>query len=199
MPKQPLVILFLLLILLGISFFLWQKTDPGIAEQVHIGGSFSLTNTKEETVSDADFEGKIRVMYFGFANCPSICPYDMEALTLALRLLDPEERAQLAPVFVTIDPERDDAAALRSFLGQFHKDIIGLTGSREQIDIAKKAFRVFAQKEDEDGDLEDGLYNMNHTAFFYILDREGNFLRHVDHAPDPAQFAEILRHLISTR
>lgn len=132
-------------------------------------GDFSLVDKTGAPVSDEDFEGKIMLVYFGFTNCPDICPTDVGVMSAALNLLG-DEAEEVAPVFISVDPERDTPQALADYFA-FDERIIPLTGSVEAAKEARNAFKVFAQKEAlPDSALE---YTMQHQQAFFISDREG--------------------------
>ena len=106
------------------------KAEPPLAGAA-IGGDFALTNSKGETVRWGDFAGKYRVVYFGYAFCPDVCPTDMSRVAQGLKALkasDPDKAAKIAPIFISVDPERDTPQVVGEFAAAFSPDIIGLTG-----------------------------------------------------------------------
>lgn len=139
-----------------------------------IGGDFTLTGEDGKPVSWSDFKGKWRVVYFGFAYCPDICPTDLQRTSQGLNLYAKEHSAlaaQIQPIFITIDPERDTPAVVAEFTDAFSKDLLGLTGSPEQIAAAAKAFGVYYAK----GEVNDqGAYMMDHSNVTYLFDPQGN-------------------------
>jgi protein SCO1/2 len=138
-----------------------------------IGGDFTLTNSKGETVRWGDFAGKYRVVYFGYTFCPDICPTDMQRVAQGLKALkasDPDKAGKIVPIFITIDPERDTQGVVGEFAAAFSPDIIGLTGTPEQIAAAAKAFKVFyAKGEAQPG----GGYLVDHSNVVYLFDPQG--------------------------
>ena len=138
-----------------------------------IGGDFQLANSKGETVRWGDFAGKYRIVYFGYAFCPDVCPTDMSRVAQGLKALkakDPAKAARIAAMFITVDPERDTAAVVGEFTAAFSPDIIGLTGTPDQIAAAAKAFRVFYQK----GEAQPGGgYLVDHSNVTYLFGPEG--------------------------
>lgn len=138
-----------------------------------IGGDFALTASDGRTVTWDDFAGKYRVVYFGYAFCPDVCPTDMQRVAQGLQLLkasDPELAAKIQPIFITIDPERDTAQVVGEFAAAFSPDIIGLTGTPDQIAAAAKAFRVFYAKGDS---VEGGGYLVDHSNIVYLFGPAG--------------------------
>ncbi|KPQ32574.1 MAG: cytochrome oxidase biogenesis copper metallochaperone PrrC [Porphyrobacter sp. HL-46] len=138
-----------------------------------IGGDFALTNSAGETVRWDDFAGRYRVVYFGYAFCPDICPTDMQRVAQGLKVLkasDPEKAARITPIFITIDPERDTPAVVGEFAAAFSPDIIGLTGTPDQIAATAKAFRVFYAKGEA---VEGGGYLVDHSNIVFLFGPEG--------------------------
>lgn len=138
-----------------------------------IGGDFSLTSHTGERVSWDDFAGKYRLVYFGFTYCPDICPTDIQRLSQGLSEYEkthPALGAKIQPIFISVDPERDTPAVMAEFVGNFHPRLVGLTGTPEEIEAAKKAFGVQASK---DPARSDGNYNVSHTTFTYLFAPDG--------------------------
>lgn len=124
-----------------------QPTAPPLAG-ASIGGPFALTDQDGRRVTDKDFAGKYRIMYFGYTSCPDVCPTDMQTLGAALRALDAKDPAvsrRIVPIFVTVDPARDDPATLKTFVAAFYPRLIGLTGSAAEIARVAKEYRIFYQ------------------------------------------------------
>src|SRR3954469_23472523 len=116
-----------------------------------IGGPFTLIDQNGKKVTDRDFAGKYRIMYFGYTFCPDVCPTDAQNIGAGLRVLeksDPALAARIVPIFVSVDPARDTPAVLKAFVGAFHPRMVGLTGSPEAIDAVAKEFAVYYQKQD---------------------------------------------------
>ena len=138
-----------------------------------IGGDFVLTNSAGETVRWDDFAGQYRVVYFGYAFCPDVCPTDMQRVAQGLKELkaqDPAKAAKITPIFITIDPERDTREVVGEFAAAFSPDIIGLTGTPEQIAAAAKAFKVFYQKGET---TPGGGYLVDHSNITYLFGPDG--------------------------
>ena len=138
-----------------------------------IGGDFSLINKNGETVNWSDFEGQYRIVYFGFAFCPDICPTDMQRTAQGLASFaenSPELAAKVQPIFITIDPERDTPEVVGEFASAFSDDLIGLTGTPEQIADAASKFRVFYARGEES---ETGGYLMDHSRIVYLFGPAG--------------------------
>lgn len=138
-----------------------------------IGGDFELVNSKGETVRWTDFNGKYRMIYFGYAYCPDICPFDMQRMMAGYKQFaeaKPELAAQVQPIFVTIDPERDTPAVIGEFTSAFSDKLLGLTGTPEQVASAAKAFAVYYKKGDVNAE---GGYLMDHSKAAFLMGRQG--------------------------
>jgi len=138
-----------------------------------IGGDFALTASDGRTVKWDDFAGKYRVVYFGYAFCPDVCPTDMQRIAQGLKVLkasDPAKAAKIQPIFITIDPERDTAQVVGEFAAAFSPDIIGLTGTPDQIAATARAFRVFYAKGEV---VEGGGYLVDHSNIVYLFGPDG--------------------------
>jgi protein SCO1 len=148
------------------------SAEPPLAGST-IGGDFALTASDGRTVKWDDFAGKYRIVYFGYAFCPDVCPTDMQRVAQGLKVLktmDPGKAAKIQPIFITIDPERDTAKVVGEFAAAFSPDIIGLTGTPEQIAAAAQAFKVFYAK---GAAVEGGGYLVDHSNIVYLFGPEG--------------------------
>jgi protein SCO1/2 len=146
--------------------------DPPLAG-AKIGGPFTLTDQDGRTVRDTDFAGKYRLVYFGYSYCPDICPVDLQKLMRGLSAFeksDPARGARVAPMFITVDPERDTPAALKAFVSRYHPRLIGLTGTPEQIAAVAKAYVVTYNK--VPGSAPD-RYLMAHSQLAFLMDPAG--------------------------
>ena len=146
--------------------------DPPLAG-AKIGGPFTLTDQDGKTVRDSDFAGKYRLVYFGYSYCPDICPVDLQKLMRGLSAFeksDPARGASIAPMFITVDPERDTPAALKAFVGRYHPRLLGLTGTPEQIAAVAKAYVVTYNK--VPGSAPD-RYLMAHSQLAFLMDPQG--------------------------
>lgn len=159
-----------------------------------IGGAFTLTNQNGKIVTQADFAGRPLVIYFGFTYCPDVCPLSLDILGEALAILEkdaPRKAKQLQPIFISVDPARDTPAQMKDYLSYFHPRLLGLTGTAEQIDAVKKAFRVYAAKA-RDTD-PNGNYNVDHSSFFYLMDGNNRYIAHFSHTMSATELADGLK------
>lgn len=149
---------------------LWTGTDAfadcrgGQVAGGDIGGPFTLVNGQGETVTDAEVITKPSILYFGFATCPDVCPLDLSRNAQAVDILA-DQGTEVTPVFITIDPARDTPEVVAEYAGLFHPEMVGLTGTPEQVDAAARAYRVYYAKLGDDSET----YTMDHTAYSYLV------------------------------
>jgi protein SCO1/2 len=136
---------------------------------VSVGGSFSLRDHTGRDVTEADYKGKLELIFFGFTFCPDVCPTELQAVARAMDLLGPQAD-QVQPLFITVDPERDTPQKLAEYVSLFHPRITGLTGTPEQVAAAARTFRVYYSRVTPPGASD---YLMDHSAFTYLMGRDG--------------------------
>ena len=157
-----------------------------------IGGPFTLTDHKGKQVSDTDLRGRLMLIYFGYTLCPDVCPLSLQLMAEGIDALGTDGK-DVQPVFISVDPERDTAEVMSDYVPHFHKRLLGLTGSPEQIKPVLKAYRVYAAKQEE---TEPGEYLVNHSSIFYLMGRDGKFIAHfADQVKPEALAAAIRKHL----
>lgn len=132
-----------------------------------IGGPFTLQDQNGETVTDKDYTGQYKLLYFGFTFCPSICPTELQKIFAAYTELSPEQQEQVTPIFISVDPERDTVPVMKDYVELFHPDLVGLTGSVEQIEAVKQEYRIYAAKVKDDS-MSD--YTVDHSSYIYLMD-----------------------------
>lgn len=138
-----------------------------------IGGPFALTNQDGRPVTDRDYAGKYRIMYFGFTHCPDVCPTDLAVIGQALRRFeksDPERAARVVPIFVSVDPERDTPPVLKQYVAAFHPRLVGLTGTPQQVAETVKRYGAYGAKEAPGAG---GGYNVNHSRLAELIGPDG--------------------------
>lgn len=153
-------------------------SEPAVAERpplegASIGGPFTLTGSDGEPVSYGDFDGQYRIVYFGYTYCPDVCPVDLQRISAGLRRFtkeNPKLGADIQPIFITIDPERDTPEVVGEYVGHFGKGLIGLTGSSDEIAKVAKQFAVYYSK--EEGSAPDD-YLMGHSQTPFLMGRQG--------------------------
>ncbi|NJM54793.1 MAG: SCO family protein [Verrucomicrobiae bacterium] len=161
-----------------------------------IGGPFTLTDHTGKRVTNKDFLGRNILVFFGFTYCPDICPSGLAVLTAALDQLgavaDP-----VTPVFVTIDPERDTPEKMADYIKSFHPRFVGLTGSKDEIAAAVKAYRVYAKKVPDERDPK--AYTMDHSSIAYLMGPDGQFRAFFPDLTKPDPLAAEIRKALASR
>ncbi len=153
-----------------------------------LGGPFALTDHEGRAVTDRDFRGRFLLLFFGYANCSSVCPIGLRHMTEALDLLG-ETGVAVAPVLITVDPARDTPANLAPALAEIHPRLIGLTGTPDQLAAARRAYKVGAEATGTD--LAGGaLYQ--HGTFIYLIGPDGKFLTLFPPVMPPAALADAI-------
>jgi protein SCO1/2 len=155
-----------------------------------IGGKFELVDQNGKKFSNESLNGKYSVIFFGFTNCPMICPTAVNSISAALQDIDPKAE-KFQPIFITTDPERDDVARLKEYFDALNPNFIALTGSVEALSEAKNAYKVYAKKIDNGRES----YDMDHSSIIYIMDKNGEFLKHFTHNSKPEEMAEFFKSL----
>jgi cytochrome oxidase Cu insertion factor (SCO1/SenC/PrrC family) len=137
-----------------------------------IGGPFSLIDHNGQPRTDADFRGKLLLIYFGFTYCSDACPIDLQSVAGALDKLGPASEA-VQPLFITVDPQKDTPEQLKRYVALFHPRLIGLTGSFPQIRAVERAYKVYAGKSDPSKEADP---NIDHSSFVYLIDAAGKYI-----------------------
>ncbi|MGB0747829.1 MAG: SCO family protein [Magnetospiraceae bacterium] len=180
--KKVALICAVLLLLAGvawvqISHFQRMNAQPTPASAADVGGSFTLTDHTGKRVTDVDYAGKYMLVYFGYTFCPDVCPTTLGTIADALDQMG-DYADQITPIFISVDVKRDTPDVLAEYVDAFHPKLIGLTGSRAEIDAVVKAYKAYYSIEDET-DPED--YAVDHTAMTYLMDPRGRFVTVFSH------------------
>jgi protein SCO1/2 len=157
---------------------LWQISPAsGNAASIvakDFGGDFTLTNQEGQRVTQADFDGRWRLIYFGFTFCPAICPTELQRMASVLDKLPKDMAAAITPIFVTVDPERDTVEVMKNYVEMFHPRLVGLTGTPKEIKQVKDGYKIYAAKV-QDETMSD--YTMDHSSYIYFMDPQNNLRR----------------------
>jgi len=147
------------------------QLGPGVP----LAAPFKLVNQDGQPVTERAFEGKAAAWFYGFTNCPDVCPTALAEMATLLKELGPEA-ARLKAVFVTVDPERDTPQVLKPYIGYFDPRIVGLTGDLAAITSMAKSRFVYFAKVPQDG----GGYDMEHSAGIFLTNAKGEFVGTLD-------------------
>lgn len=174
MKRQILTAFSVLLLLSAAVAAVWMRTDAGapvssVAAE-NFGGAFDMVDQDNKPVSDHDFAGTWRLIYFGFTYCPAICPTELAKMTRALKALG-GHAGQIRPIFISVDPERDTPSVIKKYLTSFYPGFTGLTGTIEQVKKIKSAYKVYAAKVKQEGTTD---YTVDHSSFIYLMDPSDN-------------------------
>lgn len=179
------------LVALSAALMSAQAADSSDPLAGRFGGPFRLETHDGRTVTDNDFRGRFMLIYFGYTNCPDICPIDTAALARAVDLLGPAA-SKVQPLFITVDPARDTAPVLAQFVKSFHPAIIGLTGSEASISAVAKAYKVHRHKIETTRQGEVPNYTVDHGSLTYLMGPDGAFRTLLPHMTPPERMAEII-------
>ena len=156
----------------GLLVVLWLAGGMrSVTAPATIGGAFQLTDQAGQSVTEASLKGKPTLIFFGFTHCPDVCPTSLFEISEVLRAMG-KDADRVNAYFVSVDPERDTAAAMKDYLSSFDPHLKGLTGDEAAVARVISGFRVYAKKVP----LKDGDYTMDHTALIYLMDRDGKFV-----------------------
>jgi protein SCO1/2 len=144
---------------------------PAVRQVAAIGGPFHLTDQNGHAMTDQDLKGKPFLVFFGFTNCPDVCPTTLFDVSEVMRKLGPDAD-RTAALFITVDPERDAPDKLKDYISSFDPHVHGLTGDAAAIAAVTKSYRVYYKKVP----VPSGDYTMDHTALVYLMDKDGHFV-----------------------
>ena len=137
-----------------------------------IGGHFSLIDHTGKRVSEKDFLGKYLLVYFGYTYCPEVCPTTLQSISDAMDLLG-KQADDVTPLFITVDPERDNREQLAEYVSNFHKHTVGLTGTKDELREVSKAYRVYIKKV-----ISEDAVDFDHSSITFLMGRDGTYITH---------------------
>jgi cytochrome oxidase Cu insertion factor (SCO1/SenC/PrrC family) len=160
-----------------------------------VGAPFTLTDPRGARVSLSDFRGKVVLLYFGFTYCPDVCPTDLAVIAQTLQSLG-TSGDEVQPLFVTLDPARDTRELLRGYVSAFHPRIVALSGSEDEIRRVATAYKVYFEKVTPPGSAS---YSIDHSAFTFLLDRNGKYVLFFPPGTPPRRMTSRLREELAFR
>ncbi|MBC7202044.1 MAG: SCO family protein [Pusillimonas sp.] len=156
-----------------------------------LGAALNMTDHTGQTRTLADFNGKALLVFFGFTHCPDVCPTAMAQLAQTMQLLG-EQAKQVQVAMISVDPERDTPERMAQYVKAFHPDFIGLTGTAAQLKQTAGSFRAFYSKVEQDN----GNYSLDHSASFYLFDKQGNVRVLIRPDAGPREIADDIQALL---
>lgn len=176
--RRWLLLALVALVLSGCGEQSWQTKDiSGLMPALE----FTLVDENGREVKGQDYRGKVTLLFFGFTNCPDVCPTTLARLAAATSKLSEEAREDVRVLFVSVDPARDDLETLRQYTDAFGPEFIGLTGDKAALDALTRRYRVTYGYGEKD---EAGNYAVSHSSAVFAFDREGE-VRLLIRASDP--------------
>ena len=166
-----------LFILLPVFLSIEKKEDEYVSK--FRGSSFSLKDVNNEIITESSFEGPLTAIFFGFTNCPDICPMTLNNLDQVIKNLSQEKKEKLKVFFVSIDPERDSTEVIKDYLNSFENKIYGITGDPKKVFLMSRSWGVLSEKIF----TEDGNYLINHSSSIILLN-DGKYLDRISHHAD---------------
>ena len=162
--------LLMAVLLIGTGGFLWLSSGGSTGL---VGGPFTLVNGDGKTVTEQTFRGRFMLIYFGYTFCPDVCPTTLNNVADAMEKLGPKA-ARVQPLFITVDPKRDTPQVVKDYAEAFGANIVGLTGSPDQVARAAKAYRVYYAEHRNGSGPDD--YTMDHSSLLYLMSPDGTFI-----------------------
>jgi protein SCO1/2 len=163
-----------LFILLPIFLSIEKKENEYVSK--FQGSSFSLKDVNNEIITESSFEGPLTAIFFGFTNCPDVCPMALNNLDLVIKNLEQKKKEKFKVFFVSIDPERDSTEIIKDYLNSFENKIYGITGDPKKVFLMSKSWGVLSEKIF----TEDGDYLINHSSSIILL-KNGKYLNRISH------------------
>ena len=167
------LVIFLFLMLPG--FLSMEKTKDDIASKIK-GSEFSLIDVNNEVITESSFEGPLTAIFFGFTNCPDICPMTLNNLDLVINNLDEKKKNKIKIFFVSIDPERDTPEIIKDYLNSFDNKMYGITGDPKKVFLMSQSWGVMSEKIF----TGDGEYLINHSSSIILL-KDGKYINRISH------------------
>jgi len=164
-----------------------QEKKEDIASS-YTGSAFNLKNVNNEPVTEKSFQGPLTAIFFGFTNCPDVCPLTLVNIDQVLEKLNDNEKKKINVFFISIDPERDSPEIMKDYLEGFENKIFGITGNPENIFALSKSWGVLSEKIFN----EDGTYLINHSSSILLL-RKGKYIDRISHHETEDNILKIIK------
>ena len=164
--------------------------SPGYAEDV-VKGNFEMIDHHGQVVTEHSYDGKLRLVYFGFTRCPDVCPMTLFEVARVMRHLG-DDASNVQPIFISVDLENDTPEILASYVAAFHPALVGLSGSKQQLDTVAASFNV-TYGVTPAPDSDSGIDSVFHSSYLFLMDRNGKFLDVFGHGTKAAAIEARLR------
>ena len=174
-----------LFIMLPVFLSMQDKKDESIAS--FKGSDFSLKDMNNNTITQESFDGPLTAIFFGFTNCPDVCPMTLNKMDIVLDKLK-KKKKNLKMFFISVDPERDTPETVKNYLSNFNNNFIGITGEPEKIFLLSKSWGIMSQKIF----LENGEYNVDHSSPVILL-KDGKYVARISHRDDIKKSLKIIK------
>ena len=179
-------LLIFLFIMLPIVLSVQEKKEDIVAS--YAGSSFLLRDVNNKPITEKSFQGPLTAIFFGFTNCPDICPMTLANLNQVIEMLDYNESEKFKVYFVSIDPERDSSEIIKNYLDSFKNKIYGITGDPQKVFLLSKSWGVLSEKIF----TEDGNYLINHSSSIILLNN-GKYIERISHHEKLDNMFEIIK------
>tara|TARA_B100001250_G_scaffold108985_1_gene91991 strand:+ start:315 stop:899 length:585 start_codon:yes stop_codon:yes gene_type:complete len=174
-----------LFIMLPVFLSMQDKKDESIAS--FKGSDFSLKDMNNNTITQESFDGPLTAIFFGFTNCPDVCPMTLNKMDIVLDKLKNKKR-NIKFFFISVDPERDTPKVVKNYLNNFDNNFVGITGEPEKIFLLYQSWGVMSKKIF----LENGEYNIDHSSPVILL-KDGKYIAMISHRDDIKNSVKILK------
>tara|TARA_B100001173_G_scaffold136485_1_gene118532 strand:+ start:114 stop:638 length:525 start_codon:yes stop_codon:yes gene_type:complete len=174
--------------MLPIILSVQDKKDEYVASIT--GSSFSLKDVNNNIITEKSFEGQASALFFGFTNCPDVCPMTLNKLSYIINELEKENKS-LRIFFISIDPKRDTPDVMKNYLSSFENKIIGITGESEKIFVLSKSWGIKSEKIFS----EDGAYTVDHSSPILLL-KNGKYTDRITHHDNIEESLKIIKNIL---
>jgi len=178
---------FVIFLFIMLPIFLSIQSDKEKYVASFKGSKFSLKDMNNNVITDESFQGPLTAIFFGFTNCPDICPMTLNKLDIAISRLKKENKS-LKLFFISVDPERDTPEVVKDYLNSFENNFVGITGEPEKIYLLSQSWGILSQKIFKD----DGEYNVDHSSPVILL-KNGKYVARISHKDDIKKSIKILK------
>ena len=182
-------LLIFLFIMLPIVLSIQEKKDDIVSS--YSGSSFVLRDVNNDPITEKSFQGPLTAIFFGFTNCPDICPMTLSNLNQVLEKLNDDENKKFAVYFISIDPEKDSPEIIKKYLDSFKNKIYGITGDPQKIFSLSKSWGVLSEKIF----TEDGGYLINHSSSILLLNK-GKYIDRISHHENLDNIFKIIKNYL---